>query len=113
MSYLHHYTYMNHQDWSEVVLSKRPKHSHTHHETSKEQRIYQETEELSHKKIGVSLGKQIQNARIARGFKTQKDLANAINVRPDVINMYEVGKAIPNNSILQNLRRVLNTQLKA
>ena len=106
---------MNHQDWKEVVLSKTSKASNTqpHYEVSKEQKIDKETEELSHKKVGGSLGKQIQTARIAKGLKTQKDLANLINVRPDVINMYESGKAIPDNAILQKLRRMLNTQLKA
>lgn len=102
---------MSHQDWNEVVLKKPSKNQATpHFERTKEQKI--ESEELSHKKVGVSLGKQIQNARIEKGFKTQKDLATEINVRPEVINSYECGKAIPDNAIMQKLRRVLNTQLK-
>ena len=104
---------MSHQDWTDVVFKKPSKNKVTpHFERSKEQKIETESEELTHKKVGVSLGKQIQNARIAKGFKTQKDLATAINVRPEVINSYECGKAIPDNAIMQKLRRVLNTQLK-
>lgn len=104
---------MSHQDWNEVVFKKPSKNQVTpHFERTKEQKVESESEELSHKKVGVSLGKQIQNARVTKGFKTQKDLANAINVRPEVINSYEGGKAIPDNAIMQKLRRVLDTQLK-
>lgn len=104
---------MSHQDWNEVVFKKPSQNQVTpHFERTKEQKVESESEELSHKKVGVSLGKQIQNARVTKGFKTQKDLANAINVRPEVINSYEGGKAIPDNAIMQKLRRVLDTQLK-
>jgi putative transcription factor len=52
------------------------------------------------------MAKAIQNGRIAKGFKTQKDLAVAIGVPANIINSYESGKAI-----LQKLRRVLGVKL--
>lgn len=60
----------------------------------------------------MSLAKTIQQARIARGFKTQKDLANAVGVKADIIGGYESGKIIPDNTVMQKLRRVLGVKLK-
>ena len=50
-------------------------------------------------------------ARTAKGF-TQAQLAQQINEKPNVIQEYESGKAIPNPQILSKLSRVLGTQLK-
>jgi putative transcription factor len=104
---------MNHQNWEQVVFRKNDTKNKTapHFERSKTQKLDQETENLNHEKVGVSLGKTIQNARIANGYKTQKELANAINVDVKTISEYEYGKAISDNKILQKLRRVLKTQL--
>lgn len=105
---------MNHQDWNEVVFRKnngiKPNNGKKY-EVTKEQKIDNETENLKHKNLGSDIGIRIQRARIAGGFKTQKNLANSINVRPDIIASYESGKAIPDNNILQRLRRVLKTKL--
>jgi putative transcription factor len=78
---------------------------------TKEQKLDQ-TELGTHEKVSLSLAKTIQQARIGKGFKTQKDLANAIGVPANIINSYESGKAIPDNQILQKLRRVLGVKLK-
>jgi putative transcription factor len=104
---------MNHQNWEQVVFRKNDTTNKTtpHFERSKTQQLDQETENLNHEKVGVSLGKTIQNARIANGYKTQKELANVINVDVKTISEYESGKAIPDNKILQKLRRVLKTKL--
>jgi putative transcription factor len=66
----------------------------------------------THEKVSMSLAKTIQQARIARGFKTQKELANAMGVKVDIINGYESGKSIPDNNVMQKLRRVLGVKLK-
>ena len=106
---------MNHQDWNPVVIHgakqnvSRP--VHPHREVTKEQKLDQ-TELGTHEKVSLSLAKTIQQARIGKGFKTQKDLAVAIGVPANVINSYESGKAIPDNQILQKLRRVLGVKLK-
>tara|TARA_Y100000389_G_C17220084_1_gene392902 strand:+ start:200 stop:514 length:315 start_codon:yes stop_codon:yes gene_type:complete len=103
---------MNHQDWNPVVLHKRPTPvNKVSPEVSREVKI--EREEIgTHDKVSMSLAKTIQQARIARGFKTQKELANAVGVKVDIINGYESGKIIPDNTILQKLRRVLGVKLK-
>ena len=104
---------MNHQDWNDVVFKKSSsKQKQPHFDLTKEQKLDNENENLCHNMVGLSLGKQIQQARIAKGYKTQKDLAVVINSKPDIIASYENGKAIPDNNILQKLRRVLKVQLK-
>ena len=59
-----------------------------HREVTKAQ-----TELGTHEKVSLSVAKTIQQARIAKGYKTQKDLAVAVCVPTNVINSYESGKA--------------------
>jgi putative transcription factor len=103
---------MNHQDWNPVVIrgkvAKPP--PQPQREVTKEQKL--DREELgTHKKVPLSMAKMIQQGRIAKGFKTQKDLAIAVGVNASVINSYESGRAIPDTAILQKLRRVLGVKL--
>lgn len=62
------------------------------------------------KKVGLGLGKAIQQARTAKGM-TQAKLAQAINEKPAVINQYENGKAIPNGQIISKIERALGCKL--
>ena len=103
---------MEHQQWEPVVLRKKNMHVPVNNpEIPKEVKI--EREEIgTHEKVSMSLSKTIQQARIAKGFKTQKDLANAVGVKVDIINSYESGKIIPDNNIMQKLRRILGVRLK-
>ena len=104
---------MNHQDWNPVVIHGKAKHTapRPHYEVTKEQKL--DREELgTHKKVSLSMAKMIQQGRIAKGFKTQKDLAIAVGVNASIINTYESGRAIPDPAILQKLRRVLGVKLK-
>ena len=106
---------MTHQEWDTIVFKKQQnadKRTKNHYEVSKDHKLYNESENLSHDNVGLSLGKQIQQARISLGYKTQKDLAVLINTKPDIIASYENGKAIPDTHVLQKLRKVLNSQLK-
>lgn len=109
---------MEHQDWKQVILNKNATPVNKSHvldrstqEYSNAKKMDDETENVKHTQVGSSIGKRIQNARLACGFTSQKALAQAINVKPDVIMSYESGKAIPNNMIMQKLRRVLKTKL--
>ena len=61
--------------------------------------------------VGLSLGKRIQQARMAKSL-TQKQLATLINEKPNVVAEYEQGKAIPNNQILGKLERKLGVKLR-
>lgn len=59
----------------------------------------------------MSVGKAIGQARQAKGF-TQKDLATKIAEKPQVVQEYESGKAIPNPQILGKLERALGVKLR-
>ena len=106
---------MFHQDFNTIVLRKPvTKKSQVHNgikEIDKVTKIANDNESVSHKTIGIENGKNIQKARIAKGFKSQKDLANALNIKPNIIVEYENGKAIPDNNILQKLRNLLKIQI--
>lgn len=106
---------MDHQDWKPVVIHGKTVKSqtsapHPHREVTKAQKLDQ-TELGTHEKVTLSVAKTIQQARMAKGFKTQKDLAVAVGVPANVINSYESGKAIPDVQIMQKLRRVLGVKL--
>tara|TARA_B100000401_G_scaffold29890_1_gene17915 strand:- start:7486 stop:7878 length:393 start_codon:yes stop_codon:yes gene_type:complete len=103
---------MDHQDWNTVTIYKRNTFKKSSVNKSKEQKL-EETELGDVPKVKRSVAKLIQTGRVARGFKTQKDLANAIGVQTSVISSYESGKAIPDHILLQKLRRVLQIKLPA
>ncbi|KAL1936773.1 hypothetical protein VTP01DRAFT_907 [Rhizomucor pusillus] len=62
-------------------------------------------------KVDQSVGRAIQKARQEKGI-TQKDLAQKINEKPQVVNEYESGKAIPNQQILGKMERALGVKLR-
>jgi len=82
------------------------------HATSKNTtKLDRETEELHHDKVGLDLSKCIQQARQSKGM-TQKDLATKINEKPQIVNEYEAGKAIPNQQIITKMERALGVKLR-
>ncbi len=70
----------------------------------------EESEDFKHDKVDLSLSKSIMQARTAKKM-TQKDLATAINEKPQVIAEYESGKAIPNPQIISKIERALGCKL--
>jgi len=62
-------------------------------------------------KVDISVGRAIQQSRMDLGL-TQKDLAQRINEKPQVVNEYESGKAIPNQQVLGKIERVLAIRLR-
>lgn len=62
------------------------------------------------KYFGSENAKLLQSARLGKRM-TQQQLANIINEKPQVINAYENGgKIVPDNRILQKMRRALNVK---
>lgn len=68
------------------------------------------TEEFKHDTVNQNLSKAISTARLAKKL-TQKELATLINEKPQIIQEYESGKAIPNPQILNKLDRALGIHL--
>ena len=99
------------QDWQPVILknpglTKKTSKQHGTHT------LDSESNELSHNKVGICIGKQIERARNAAGFKTRAELAFRINESVKTITEYETGKAIPDSKVLQKLRNTLKVQIK-
>ncbi|URD89420.1 Multiprotein-bridging factor [Musa troglodytarum] len=70
-----------------------------------------ETENLSHGRVPSELRKNLMQARLDKKL-TQAQLAQQINEKPQVIQEYESGKAIPNQQIITKLERVLGVKLR-
>ncbi|KAF0301244.1 Endothelial differentiation-related factor 1 [Amphibalanus amphitrite] len=70
-----------------------------------------EHDELKHSKVSLDVGKLIQQGRQAKNL-SQKDLSTKINEKPQIIQEYEQGKAIPNNVILGKIEKVIGIKLR-
>ncbi|KAF6153199.1 hypothetical protein GIB67_016678 [Kingdonia uniflora] len=70
-----------------------------------------ETENLAHDRVPTELKKNIMQARMDKKL-TQSQLAQLINEKPNVIQEYESGKAIPNQQIITKMERVLGAKLR-
>ncbi|MCO5613750.1 hypothetical protein L7F22_068028 [Adiantum nelumboides] len=62
-------------------------------------------------KVPPTVGKAIGQARQEKGW-TQKDLGQRINEKPQVIQEYESGKALPNPQIMAKMERALGVKLR-
>ncbi|KAK2380874.1 Multiprotein-bridging factor 1b [Trifolium repens] len=74
-------------------------------------RLDEDTENLAHDRVPTELKKAIMQARMDKKL-TQSQLAQIINEKPQVIQEYESGKAIPNQQIIGKLERALGAKLR-
>ncbi|KAK9382310.1 multi protein bridging factor 1-domain-containing protein [Kockiozyma suomiensis] len=74
-------------------------------------KIDRENEVAPPPKIDLSVGKAISKARLDKSL-TQKDLAVKVNEKSNIINDYEMGRAVPNQQLLGKLERVLGVKLR-
>lgn len=70
-----------------------------------------ETENLTHDRVPTELKKNIMQARMDKKL-TQAQLSQLINEKPQIIQEYESGKAIPNQQIISKLERALGVKLR-
>ena len=80
------------------------------HKIIKQSQLEEATDVGTIAKVDKTLSKAIMQARTAKKM-TQKELATAINEKPQVLAQYESGKAIPNPQIISKLERKLGTKL--
>ncbi|CAM8917140.1 unnamed protein product [Rhodiola kirilowii] len=73
-------------------------------------KLDEETEVLAHNRVPTELKKSIMQGRTDKKL-TQAQLAQLINKKPQVIQEYESGKAIPNQQIILKLERALSVKL--
>ncbi|CAI9088814.1 OLC1v1023251C1 [Oldenlandia corymbosa var. corymbosa] len=74
-------------------------------------KLDEDTENLAHQKVPTELKKAIMQARQDKKL-TQAQVAQLINEKPQVIQEYESGKAIPNQQIISKLERALGVKLR-
>ena len=75
-------------------------------------KIENETKHFAHAKITLPMMKKIQQARVNAGL-TQKQLAQALNVKPQIIQSYENGKAIPFGRVIQKIEKACRLEFGA
>tara|TARA_B100000497_G_C7316626_1_gene212025 strand:+ start:153 stop:521 length:369 start_codon:yes stop_codon:yes gene_type:complete len=115
---------MQHQDWDTVVFKKKNTVNNSNPKIGEKKNIKntlikndlnmrkldEENEKLAHDTVSFELKIAILKARNAKKL-SQKDLAKEINVKQDIIASYENGTAIPNNTIINKLQKVLGAKL--
>ncbi|XP_030550132.1 multiprotein-bridging factor 1b [Rhodamnia argentea] len=74
-------------------------------------KLDEETENLAHDRVPTELKKAIMQARTEKKL-TQSQLAQLINEKPQIIQEYESGKAIPNQQLITKLERALGVKLR-
>ncbi|CAM8882727.1 hypothetical protein QQ045_020033 [Rhodiola kirilowii] len=74
-------------------------------------KLDEETEVLAHDRVPTELKKSIMQGRTDKKL-TQAQLAQLINEKPQIIQEYESGKAIPNQQIILKLERALGVKLR-
>ena len=116
-----------HQDWKPVTLHrnytanevlKKAQRTGTSTSVDKQtnpgivnsKKLDNETETFNIVKSGLTMGKQIQQGRTDKKL-TQKQLATMLNEKPQVIQQYENGQAIPNPQIINKLQKALGVKL--
>ncbi|VVT54019.1 uncharacterized protein SAPINGB_P003866 [Magnusiomyces paraingens] len=62
-------------------------------------------------KVDVSVGRAMAKGRQEKNL-TQKELAQRVNEKPNVINDYEAGRAVPNQQLLGKIERALGVKLR-
>ena len=117
------------QDWEPLVLRKnqvkskldkqnalrtgkvetKVKNSNKDHNTEM-RKLEEDMDNLKVETVNKSISKAIMEARMKLNLK-QKDVANKINVQPQVVQQYENGKAKPDIAVLKKLERVLKCKL--
>lgn len=73
-------------------------------------KLDEHTETFKHETVSHDFKLALQQARLAKKM-SQQVLAQAINEKPQVVNEYEAGKAVPNGAIIQKLNRALGVRL--
>ncbi|XP_047971121.1 multiprotein-bridging factor 1b-like [Salvia hispanica] len=74
-------------------------------------KLDEDTENLAHEKVPSELKRAIMQGRMQKKL-TQAQLGQMINEKPQVIQEYESGKAIPNQQIIAKLERALGVKLR-
>ena len=99
------------QDWETIVLKKQVSQPTANKNIQDPNKCKKDENDIEKpKKVSNELKIAIQQAR-ANNKLSQKQLASMMCCQPSLINQYENGKAIPNNSFISKLEQKLKTKL--
>lgn len=74
-------------------------------------KLDEENEPAALERVSLEVKHRIQKARLDKKL-TQAQLAQMINERPQVVQEYESGKAIPSQQVLAKMERALGVKLR-
>ena len=97
----------NFQDWKPVVLKKKTINIKNENVSNKKSN---ENDVIKINKTNIELKKAMQQARLSCKM-SQKDVAQRMNVKTNLIVDYESGKLAPSNSFLSKMEKIYNTKL--
>ena len=106
------------QDWKPVVIRGKQNVNNTTQNTGKIYVKSKETllenqidnDEYVAPKPVFEIRIAIQKARIAKKMN-QLQLAQKLSIKPNLINEYESGKTVPDNSTIAKIEKILGTKL--
>ena len=108
---------MNHQDWKQITINnKKPQNIKKVQRTTvqKLQSTAMDVDDLGNglklkkkKVIDAKLSREINEKRLLKDFKTQKDLANRLNVNIVEVRRCETVGSTYNVDVLNKIKRVL------
>jgi ribosome-binding protein aMBF1 (putative translation factor) len=102
---------MDHQDWNQVVFSKKKPNpvkigsSRTQEQSDIERLENDEPVKRNTEKL-KEFAEMVRNFRSSRQM-SQKDLATMVNVKSDVIQQIEAGKLLPDANTVNKIKRRL------
>jgi ribosome-binding protein aMBF1 (putative translation factor) len=102
---------MDHQDWITIAFNqnkKLKKIDGKEYVKTKETKLEEceESGKLSHKKMDISFGKELQKYRSSQNM-TQKDIAQKLNIQVKDINEIESGKAKHNGVLMSKIKIIM------
>lgn len=105
------------QDWEPVVFKKKT--TKQKEENKEKQKQYEasahlrklESDDYEAKKPSLEMRKFLILARNKRGL-SQKELANKLQVQPNVIGLWESGKEVISGNSITGLNRILKVNMK-
>ena len=99
----------NYQDWQEIIFTRKETQP-TKCSDRTNNTFEDNPESFNVKRVSKSLAQQIQLGRHAKSMQ-QSVLARHVGVTQHLIKAYENGTAIPDNQVLQKIRKILNCKL--
>ena len=107
---------MNHQDWEQITINNKPKINKKIQKKTvrKLESTAMDVDDLGNghklkkkKVIDSKLSREINEKRLLKNFKTQKDLANRLNINIVEVRRCETIGSTYNVDVLNKIKRVL------